>query len=63
MNQSYADVPNRIKHTKKQLVEFCTTEDQIDILAQWRTGSYLPLSNIVISKSEGWRVVELVFYS
>ena len=57
MNNSVGDAPNRIAILQQQLVNFCTTEDQIDILNQWRTGSYQALSNITITPSQAWEVV------
>lgn len=63
LNISVNDSPNRMLILKDQLPRFCSTLDEIDILELWREGNYPKLSNISISSSQAWKVVELVFSS
>jgi hypothetical protein len=62
-NNSVADTANRTLILKDQLLIFCSTEPQIDILEEWRTAQYDPLSNILIGSVQAWGVVKLVFTS
>jgi hypothetical protein len=57
------DQENRIKILKDFLPIFCSNEDQIDILNSWRLGTNADLINYLISPSQAWAVVKLVFTS
>lgn len=57
------DQENRIKILKDFLPVFCSNEDQIDTLNEWRMGTNPDLANYPISPSQIWAVVKLVFTS
>ena len=57
------DNQNRIKILKDYLPVFCSNEDQIDQLNQWRTGDYTDLVPYPITQSQAWAVVKMVYVS
>lgn len=61
--QTISDTANRIKILKDLLPVFCSTDAQIDILNQWRQGTYVDLVNYPITLTQLWAVVKIIFTS
>lgn len=56
---------NRKTILKDILPLLCDAETitQVDVMKQWLEGTYVPLINSVISASQGWEVVKLIYAS
>jgi len=61
--KTLSDTANRIIILQDNLPIFCSTLAQIDILEQWREGTYADLANNPITMTEAWAVVKLVYTS